>query len=575
MATYNVGGFNPLKRVKTIDLALAMAKDGDEINWSAKGKLSDPLIVASGVHIRGNGSKIVVKEHSPGLYLEGSGRVIFENLYFSAEALSNVISVAKWQGDIEFINCTIEYKSSIKKDKAYPLIMVSRDSKVRSITIKGSLIDGAYLSSTRITIDQSQLDSTYDKGLLLSNEALISDTKLSNAIIKVNEGKLSETSLTGNSARIEVGKELSIASSLIETKTLKLKGKVSISETPILSTTKDLIIEKGEIEFKSLTLHKDLNIQLTDTEMRLGEGVDDNANWTKENSKVANRSTSSQEGHRGAKEALDKMIGLDNVKEVMTKYVSMARIKSARQKAGLVTDDYSLHLVFSGSPGTGKTTVAEIFAQSLYEEGVLPTPKVVKVLRQDLIDNIVGGTAIKTQAVIDSALGGVLFIDEAYSLTSTGDNDFADEAVDTLVPALTEHKGDLVVILAGYTDRMKNFLHNANPGLSSRFTNWVEFHDYTLKELQDIAIANLGRQYKLTERNKEDLISSVEYLYNGGFAEGNGRFIGNLSQEIGLAQSLRLNETGDFSKESLETINETDINEGTIAIVNSIRSRVY
>jgi len=179
---------------------------------------------------------------------------------------------------------------------------------------------------------------------------------------------------------------------------------------------------------------------------------------------------------------LDDLIGIDSVKQEVHSLVNLMRLRGLRRQRGLPLPEVTLHLVFTGSPGTGKTTVARLFAEICRALGVLTRGHLVEVDRAGLVGGYVGQTALKTQQVIDSAINGVLFIDEAYSLTrSNSDNDYGMECISTLLKAMEDHRDELIVIVAGYTDPMQSFLAS-NPGLRSRFTKQVHFPDYDVDE---------------------------------------------------------------------------------------------
>jgi SpoVK/Ycf46/Vps4 family AAA+-type ATPase len=182
---------------------------------------------------------------------------------------------------------------------------------------------------------------------------------------------------------------------------------------------------------------------------------------------------------------LDALVGLENVKKDVKNLVNLMKVRKLRQENDLPVPPMSLHMVFMGNPGTGKTTVARLISSLYASIGVLSKGQLIEVDRSGLVAGYVGQTALKTQEVIKSALGGVLFIDEAYSLSSGGENDFGREAIETILKAMEDHRDDLVVIVAGYDEPMQKFL-SSNPGLESRFNKYFYFQDYTGEQLMAI-----------------------------------------------------------------------------------------
>lgn len=201
---------------------------------------------------------------------------------------------------------------------------------------------------------------------------------------------------------------------------------------------------------------------------------------------------------------LNELVGLEGVKREVNSLVSLLRVQQMRKAKGLKVSSGSRHMVFSGNPGTGKTTVARMLAGIYGGLGLLSRGQLVEVDRSGLVGGYIGQTALKTQEVINEALGGILFVDEAYALTANrGEGDFGQEAVDTLLKAMEDHRDDLVVIVAGYTDLMEEFL-SSNPGLKSRFNNFIAFDDYEPDELVAILESMCKKyQYQLSPGAKE------------------------------------------------------------------------
>ena len=201
--------------------------------------------------------------------------------------------------------------------------------------------------------------------------------------------------------------------------------------------------------------------------------------------KMMNKNTEKNLGLQSILAELDGMIGLDRVKEEIHTIVNQVRVNQMKRAAGIKTDMGSMHLVFSGNPGTGKTTVARIVGRIYTELGVLKKGTFLEVSRSKLCAEYLGQTAIKTEAVVKSAIGGVLFIDEAYSLYQSDTDDYGKEAIDSLLKLMEDHRKNLVVIVAGYTNLIQTFL-SSNPGLESRFTTTIHFEDYNASDMYRI-----------------------------------------------------------------------------------------
>ena len=255
---------------------------------------------------------------------------------------------------------------------------------------------------------------------------------------------------------------------------------------------------------------------------------------------------------------LDSYIGLQTVKEEVHNLINMASVYQLRRQHDLPTTDMSLHLVFTGNPGTGKTMMARMMARIYRSLDILSRGQLVEVDRSGLVAGYVGQTAIKTQKVIEKAMGGVLFIDEAYALNGRSENDFGQEAIDTILKAMEDHRDDLVVIVAGYTDLMDRFIHS-NPGLESRFNRFLLFDDYTTDEMVEIFRMQCKKGcYQLTEE-AQPLIRDYIAEESADDSFGNARGVRNLFEHVLVAQNNRLATMEKITREDLMTITAADV----------------
>jgi AAA+ superfamily predicted ATPase len=253
----------------------------------------------------------------------------------------------------------------------------------------------------------------------------------------------------------------------------------------------------------------------------------------------------SEESLKLALKNIDTMIGLDTAKHDIKQNIALARFNQAKEEMGLTTKPISRHMVFTGNPGTGKTTFAREVAKVYHALGFIEKPVVVEVKREDLVAGYVGQTALKTKEMIDKAKGGILFIDEAYALSRGGSGDdgkdFGREAIDTLVAAMENMREDLIVIVAGYPEPMKRFI-DANEGLKSRFSTYISFEDYNMMQLGQILDVMLKeRGYTMEPAAREHAIKLLETEKNRAQKDfGNGRTVRNLVEKAEKELAERL-----------------------------------
>lgn len=255
---------------------------------------------------------------------------------------------------------------------------------------------------------------------------------------------------------------------------------------------------------------------------------------------------------------LNSLIGLMEVKKELNSLVNFVKLQKIRKQKGLKVPIISLHMVFTGNPGTGKTTVARLMSKILYELGYLSKGHVIETNRAGLVAGYLGQTAIKTEEVVKQAIGGVLFIDEAYTLAS--DDEYGQETIDTLLKLMEDYRDNLVVIVAGYPKLMKKFIES-NPGLASRFNKYIVFDDYNQQELIEIfEYMCMDSSYELEEKGKEFLATHIKELLSEKSENfGNARTMRNIFEKSIASQANRIMGMETYDNDELSLLTKADI----------------
>ncbi|MFS0782204.1 stage V sporulation protein K [Bacillus sp. 1P06AnD] len=258
---------------------------------------------------------------------------------------------------------------------------------------------------------------------------------------------------------------------------------------------------------------------------------------------------------------MDALVGMEEMKKIIKQIYAWIYVNKKREEKGLKSEKQALHMMFRGNPGTGKTTVARLIGKLFLKMNVLTKGHLIEAERADLVGEYIGHTAQKTRDLVKKAIGGILFIDEAYSLGRGGEKDFGKEAIDTLVKHMEDRHQEFILILAGYSSEMLDFL-TLNPGLHSRFPIVVDFPDYTVEQLMEIAAIMLeNKQYQFSAEAEKQFEQHLIHLKNSWspISFSNGRYIRNAIEKSIRSQAMRLLINDMYDKRELQTIRSQDL----------------
>jgi SpoVK/Ycf46/Vps4 family AAA+-type ATPase len=408
-------------------------------------------------------------------------------------------------------------------------------------------------------------------------EGFIAYDKCKDATKQALKDYIAVLNATLNSAGIVTSQQTSVLRSQDMPEHMKGTATFSNSADPDLETITSFDEKTGEFVTK-----KAINIGGRNIQKKAATDVSEFLNFKKEEDsedKVFKRGEGRVGGRRGRKdeaEEIDKslddlihelqaLIGLGSVKEDVMHLINIIKVRKLREMRNLKRVEMSFHLVFTGNPGTGKTTIARLLAKIYKQLGLVSKGQFIEVDRSGLVDHFAGGTALKTTNVINRAIGGILFIDEAYTLTHNKDSgDYGQEAIDTLLKRMEDDRDDFIVIVAGYTNEMTEFIES-NPGLKSRFNKYIYFPDYNHAELMEIfKYMCENNDYVLTQS-----AASVAEAYLRGMTEqkidnfANARLVRNYFERCVDRQATRIIADENINDDDLVTLVREDMIEGT------------